>query len=113
MELHTLDSAVIFVMRGAAGLGAQAVRPVLNLAQSMLQLESEWDMESFSSPSNAFLGNAELRDIAAKILQKHADDVSVTRPCLVLLCFSMQHLDRSNPAEQSRCVCLRVEACVF
>ena len=113
MELHTLDSAVIFVMRGAAGLGAKAVRPVLNLAQSMLQLESEWDMQSFSSPSNAFLGNAELRDIAAKILQKHADDVSVARPCLVLLCFSMQHLDRSNPAAEGRCVCLRVEACVF
>ena len=102
MELHTLDSAVIFVMRGCVNLGAQAVRPVVSLAQCMLQLESEWDAESFNGASNAFRGNAEVRDIAAKILVKHADDVSIARPCLALLCFAMQQLDRASPDAQGR-----------
>jgi hypothetical protein len=90
MELHSLDSSIMFTLRHVSRSGAAVVRPVLNLAQSLLQLEAEWDHETFASASNTFRGNTPLRDILVKILLRHTDDVSIMRPCLATLCLIMQ-----------------------
>jgi hypothetical protein len=90
MELHALDAAIIFTLKHAAGLGALTIRPVLNAAQARLQLESEWDHESFASATNSLRGNVQMKSVLVNILQRHTEDLSIMRPCLAVLCLSMQ-----------------------
>jgi hypothetical protein len=101
MELHTLDSTIVFILKQVVRLGAETVRPVLNLLQTMLQLESEWDCETFLSSTNSLCGNLQLKNNLVKILQRHFDDLSVVRPCLASLCFILQSVDRDSADAQA------------
>jgi hypothetical protein len=100
MGLHNLDGSILFVLRHVVGMNAQVVRHVLNLVQSMLQLESEWDRDSFASASNTFRENAQLRNCIIKLLLHHSDDLSIVRPSLVILCFVIHNV-KATPETQA------------
>lgn len=100
LELHNLDSSIIFVLKHVTSMSSQVARPALNLVQSILQLDSEWNPEAFVGSSNALRGNVQLRNIIVKLLLLHHDDLSLARPCLVILCFLIQNLDATKPEAQ-------------
>jgi hypothetical protein len=101
LQLHNLDSSVMFVLRHVVGMEVPVVRPVLNLVQCMMQIESEWDHESFTSSSNTFRSNLQMRNCVVKLLLNNMDDLSVVLPCLVILCFVMQTMDSTNAETQA------------